>query len=221
MQRLYFISQETSEESHTKSILNACKAGIKLVQLRIKDKSRREIEDIAKVARKICDLYQSRLIINDHADVAKLVQADGLHIGKKDNSIRLARKIIGKKKLIGATANTFKDILRHYSEGADYIGLGPYAFTKTKKDLSFILGLEGYKHILEKCREKNIHIPIFAIGGIKPEDIFKLLKLGIYGIAISSSIVFAKDKEEKIFSIQKMFQNFRTIKSDYYASNSR
>ena len=76
-----------------------------------------------------------------------------------------ARGILGKEFIIGGTANTFDDVKMHYKAGADYIGCGPFRFTTTKKDLSPVLGLEGYRSIILQMKEANIHLPIVAIGG--------------------------------------------------------
>ena len=91
------------------------------------------------------------------------------------------------------TANTYEDIYRLNNEGIDYIGLGPFRFTTTKKNLSPILGLSGYKDIMQKCRENGINLPVIAIGGITTNDIPELMATGVSGIALSSSILRAKD----------------------------
>ncbi len=83
--------------------------------------------------------------------------------------------------------------LRHYKAGADYIGCGPFRFTTTKKDLSPVLGLEGYRSIILQMKEANIHLPIVAIGGITLEDIPSIMETGITGIALSGTILRAKD----------------------------
>ena len=80
----------------------------------------------------------------------------------------------------------------------DYIGLGPFRFTTTKENLSPILGLEGYAKLIEQCRKENIDIPVIAIGGIVPEDITEIIETGIYGVAVSSVINKAKDKEQVV-----------------------
>ena len=95
--------------------------------------------------------------------------------------------------LVGATANTFRDIQWAVSQGASYIGLGPFRFTETKKKLSPILGLEGYKRIIEQCEQAGIRIPIFAIGGITIDDVPSLMRTGVTGIAISGAIINAED----------------------------
>ena len=89
--------------------------------------------------------YGSRLIINDRVEVAVAVDADGVHVGKEDMPVREARRMMGEGKIVGGTANTVEDIREHYRGGADYIGLGPYRYTTTKKKLSPVLGLEGYR----------------------------------------------------------------------------
>jgi thiamine-phosphate pyrophosphorylase len=95
--------------------------------------------------------------------------------------------------IIGGTANTFEHIEQRVAEGADYIGLGPYRFTKTKQKLSPILGLEGYREILERVRSGGINIPIIAIGGIEPNDIPAIMQTGVHGVAISGAITHAAD----------------------------
>ena len=98
---------------------------------------------------------------------------------------------------IGATANTFEDIRLAVERGASYIGLGPYRFTGTKKNLSPILGLDGYRKIIAQCKEAGIDIPIFAIGGITLEDVGPLMETGITGIAVSGAIINAPDPVEE------------------------
>ena len=114
--------------------------------------------------------------------------ADGVHLGLNDMSIPEARNILGKTKIIGGTPTLLKILLQKTAEGCDYIGLGPFRYTKTKRNLSPILGIEGYRTILEKTKAKNIDIPIYAIGGILLDDIESLIETGIHGIAVSSLI---------------------------------
>ncbi|MDE6691980.1 MAG: thiamine phosphate synthase, partial [Muribaculaceae bacterium] len=105
--------------------------------------------------------------------------------------VKKARKLLGPKKIIGATANCFDDIRRAYLDGADYIGLGPFRFTTTKTNLSPVLGLEGYIDIIGRCGESGITLPIVAIGGITAEDVECVMQTGVNGIAISSEIINA------------------------------
>ncbi|MBL6445159.1 thiamine phosphate synthase [Fulvivirga sp. 29W222] len=204
--KLHFITQENEHFTHLSAMEEALKNGVRWVQLRIKNRPVAEVEAQAWEARRLCNKYSARLIINDHPTIASLIKADGVHLGKEDMSVVSARKILGTSKIIGATANTLEDIIEHNEAGADYIGLGPFRFTTTKEKLSPTLGLEGYRTILSKCSEHNINIPIIAIGGITITDIPALIGAGVHGIAASSMIINAQDMlqtTQTIFDIVK------------------
>lgn len=199
--RLHYISQSSSELSHLEAIEQVLNAGGKWIQLRIKDQSEAEVLNLAKAANELCKKFAARLIINDFPGISKAVFAHGLHLGLNDMSIIKARLITGNKIMIGGTANTFADIQKRVAEGANYIGLGPYRFTDTKKNLSPILGLEGYAEIMEQVKKSGINLPIIAIGGIAPEDLPELLKTGLYGVAVSGALTGKPDARERIKSM--------------------
>ena len=136
-----------------------------------------------------------------HVELVKLLNADGVHLGKNDTPIDEARNILGKEYIIGGTANTIEDIVDIYKSGADYIGCGPFRFTSTKKNLSPIIGLEGYNKIISDIKQRNIDIPIVAIGGIVDEDIQLILNTGINGIALSGCLMNANNPVEKMKQI--------------------
>ena len=103
--------------------------------------------------------------------------------------------------------HTFEDVKMHYEAGADYIGCGPFRFTTTKKNLSPILGLEGYRSIVSQMKEAGIHLPIVAIGGITFEDIPSIMATGVTGIALSGTILRADNPIEetrRIINIEKI-----------------
>lgn len=187
-EKIQYISQGTSPEVQIANIAKALDAGCKWIQLRYKNKPIEEVLTLAKMVQKICKAYDAKLIINDHVEVAYQIDADGVHLGLNDNSIAEARKLLKQNKIIGGTANTIEDVLQRVHEKCDYIGLGPFRFTTTKEKLSPILGLEGYHNILCELKNRNIEIPIYAIGGIEEADIQKLVKTGVYGIAASGLI---------------------------------
>ncbi|TLX70440.1 thiamine phosphate synthase [Labilibacter sediminis] len=186
--KLHFITYQNTELSASQQTLNFCAGGGNWVQLRIKDQTEDAIISDAHKCNMICQEYGATFIVNDYVDIAAKVDADGVHLGKNDISVQEARAILGEYKIIGATANSFEDIENLANQGVDYIGLGPFRFTDTKKNLSPVLGIEGYSRIIQSCTDKNIRIPIIAIGGIIPEDFNDLFKTGIYGIALSSYI---------------------------------
>jgi len=204
IEKLQYITQETETLSHIDCVREACISGVKWIQLRVKNKGKEEYLELASEARVICDLYDAQLIINDSVEVAIQVNADGVHLGKSDLEPEEARKVLGDNKIIGGTANTIHDVEKLINKGVDYIGLGPYQYTKTKENLSPFLGLDGYYDISQKTFDllKNSKLnnnipPIIAVGGIEMDDVRKLMKTGVYGIAVSNMLTndFSKTNE--------------------------
>ena len=133
--------------------------------------------------------YGARLMINDFAELAKHIDADGLHLGLKDGPVEKARALLGPGKIIGGTANRVEDILQRIQEGCDYIGLGPLRYTRTKTKLSPVLGHQGYREITARLvQESQVFPPLIAIGGVRQEDINELCQTAVYGVAVSSQI---------------------------------
>ena len=204
IERLHFISNQTLEMSHLDSINLALEAGCRWIQLRVKNQSESEVLKIAQAAKALCDDNNAKLIINDFPNIAKAVNAYGLHLGLNDMPIPEAREIVGDDMIIGGTANTSEDIILRIKEGADYIGLGPFRFTKTKQNLSPILGLEGYHRITQVLAETNRKIPIIAIGGILPDDIPTLMATGVHGVAMSSALIQSKNRKETVQKLEEI-----------------
>ena len=202
---LQFITHYTERYTYLDSVRIALEGGCRWIQLRMKEASPEEILPIALEALALCRKYNATFIIDDHVEIAKQIKADGVHLGKLDMPITEARKTLGKDFIIGGTANTFEDIQMLYKDGADYIGCGPFRYTTTKKNLSPVLGLEGYRHIISQMKKTNIHLPIVAIGGITPKDIPSLMETGITGIALSGSILRAERP------IDEMKETIKTI----------
>lgn len=189
MEKLQYISQGKTMKEQELNIRKALDNGIKWVQIRWKNAPENELISLCETSKQLCSEYQSVCIINDNAQLAKTIDADGVHLGLSDGSIKEARLILGENKIIGGTANTISDILQRIDESCDYIGLGPLRFTATKEKLSSVLGFEGYQKIINHLQEKSIEIPkIFAIGGVALEDIQPLQEVGIYGVAVSGQI---------------------------------
>lgn len=185
--RLHFITSP-SPQGYLDQIQSVVFGGANWVQLRMKDEAIEEIEKTAVQALSFCMDNGTTFIMNDHVEIAAKIGADGVHLGKNDMSPDQAREILGPQAIIGGTANTFDDIERLVSMGVDYIGLGPFRFTETKKNLSPVLGIEGYNSIVSKCKEKGITIPIIAIGGLIADDLQDLFSSGVHGVAVSSFI---------------------------------
>lgn len=201
--KLQYISQGNTFKEQLDNIHNALDNGCSWIQLRFKTNDEKELYRLAESTKMACDEYLADYIINDHAHLAKEIDADGVHLGLNDMGIIEARSILGQTKIIGGTANTFEDILRRAAENCDYIGLGPFQFTITKQNLSPILGLEGYCSILEQMKTYGIKTPIYAIGGIGLYDIESLMTTGIHGIAVSGLITQSENPSELITQLNE------------------
>ncbi|MCT2408276.1 thiamine phosphate synthase [Chryseobacterium antibioticum] len=189
MEKLQYISQGQTREEQEFNIRTALDHGIQWVQVRWKNASEKELTELCTFSKQLCSEYQAVCIINDHVQIAKEIDADGVHLGLNDLSIEEARTVLGHNKIIGGTANTLSDVIHRIEEQCGYIGLGPLRFTATKEKLSPILGFKGYQDIVNGLEEKSITIPkIFAIGGVVLEDVELLQQIGLYGVAVSGQI---------------------------------
>jgi thiamine-phosphate pyrophosphorylase len=204
-----FITHYSDRYTYLDSVRIALEGGCRWIQLRMKDTPTEDILPIAKETLTLCRQYEATFIIDDHVELAKQIKADGVHLGKLDMPITEARSILGKNFIIGGTANTLEDIRMHYEAGADYIGYGPFRFTTTKKNLSPVLGLEGYREIVRKMKMEGIDLPIVAIGGIEKEDIPSLMGTGITGIALSGSILRAEHPKKEMNEIIKTVESWK------------
>jgi thiamine-phosphate pyrophosphorylase len=204
---LHLITSDHPTRSHLQLIEEACMGGVTWVQLRIKDMEEDVLAELAMNARRITHKYNAVLIINDHIRIAKAVDADGVHLGKKDESPAIARSILGPDKIIGGTANTIEDIERLTALNVDYIGAGPFRFTTTKKDLSPVLGIEGISLLA-----KATSIPVIAIGGIDISDITSIRSAKIHGVAVAGAINNAANMNEKIKEFNKVLKK---VEDDY------
>jgi len=185
----HYISGTSEGNSHAELSEQACKGGANWVQLRAKNLNKKDWNTAAQEVQKICLKYNATFIINDNVSLAQELNADGVHLGKDDISVPEARRIIGSDKIIGGTANTIEDIKKLAKQGADYIGIGPFKFTKTKDNLSPVLGLKKIGLIVkEKTQNYKLKIPLIVIGGITTEDVSPLIDVGVDGIAVSSAV---------------------------------
>lgn len=204
---LQYISHFTPQISYAEGIRMALEGGCRWIQLRMKDAPAEEIIACAEEVLPLCRRHGAKFLLDDHAELVRQLGADGVHLGKNDMPVDEARKILGPDIIIGGTANTIEDVIRLHKQGADYIGCGPFRFTTTKKNLSPVLGLDGYKSIVLKMKELGIDLPIVAIGGITVEDIPAVMETGVSGIALSGAILGAPDPVEMTARIIETIDN--------------
>ncbi|KVV14543.1 thiamine phosphate synthase [Flavobacterium sp. TAB 87] len=206
--KLQYISQGENCEKQLQNIRLALDSGCEWIQLRFKNQTDTDSFKIAKAVKILCEEHEAKLIINDNVALAKQIDADGVHLGLADMRIKDARFILGEYKIIGGTANTIQDIKSHIQNGCDYIGLGPFKFTKTKERLAPILGLNGYHNIIQDMKNQVLKIPIYAIGGITLDDVDVLMQTGIHGIAVSGLLTDSQKPKELITQLnEKLYDN--------------
>lgn len=208
--RLYFITHANDRYSYEEGAKVALDNGIRLIQLRMKHCDLETVRQTARRLKEECDKAGAELIIDDYAEIAAETGACGVHLGQTDEEITVARQKLTGKQIIGLTCNTFEQVFTAVKSGADYLGVGPYRFTRTKEKLSPVLGVDGYRTLIAECRKHNIHIPVYAIGGICLEDVKGLMEAGVYGIAVSSLILEASDPEETIRKLRKEITQCQT-----------
>lgn len=195
---IQFITHSNNRYGYVDGARLALEGGCRWVQLRMKEATEDEFMAAAAEIGRLCKEHGATFVLDDHVEWVEKTGADGVHLGKNDMPIDEARKILGSDKIIGGTANTFEDVERLYRQGADYIGCGPFRFTTTKKNLSPVLGLEGYQHIVDQMKSHGINLPIVAIGGILESDIKSILATGVSGIAVSGGILNAENPAEEM-----------------------
>lgn len=195
---IQFITHSNERYDHVEGAKLALQGGCRWIQLRMKDAMEIDFLRAAKKIRRLCDEYHATFILDDHVEWVGFTGADGVHLGKNDMPVDEARKMLGRNRIIGGTANTFEDVERLSRQGADYIGCGPFRFTTTKKNLSPVLGLEGYRSITAQMKAHNIQLPIVAIGGILHQDIPAIMQTGVTGIAVSGAILNAENPVEEM-----------------------
>lgn len=201
---IQFITHSNNRYGYVDGARLALEGGCRWVQLRMKEATEAEFMAAAAEIGRLCKEHGATFVLDDHVEWVEKTGADGVHLGKNDMPIDEARKILGNDKIIGGTANTFEDVERLYRQGANYIGCGPFRFTTTKKNLSPVLGLEGYQHIVDQMKSHGINLPIVAIGGILESDIKSILATGVSGIAVSGGILNAESPAEEMQRFLKL-----------------
>lgn len=195
---IQFITHTNSRYGYVEGARLALEGGCRWIQLRMKDAEEAEFLSAAKQIAAMCKEYGATFLLDDHVEWVEQTGADGVHLGKNDMPVDEARKILGANRIIGGTANTFEDVERLWRQGANYIGCGPYRFTTTKKNLSPVLRIEGYRRIIGQMKEHGINLPVVAIGGILQPDIKDVMATGVSGIAVSGAVLNAENPAEEM-----------------------
>ena len=207
---IQFITHANDRYDYLDGVRMALEGGCRWIQLRMKDASEEKILKTAESTRKLCRQYDAVFLLDDYVELVERTGADGVHLGKNDMPIDEARRLLGKDKIIGGTANTFEDVKRIYSAGADYIGCGPFRFTTTKKKLSPILGLDSYRRIIEQMTAYGINIPVIAIGGILLQDVSDIMQTGVSGVAVSGAILNDNNDDNPVTTMKRFINKLKS-----------
>lgn len=178
----------------------ALDGGVKGIQLREKDLVGRELFFLAEAARKLTQRYHALLLINDRIDIALAMDADGVHLSTASIPIESARALLGRQQLLGASTHSLEEAQEAERSGADFVVFGPVYFTPSKASYGSPQGLAALKKVVEK-----LSLPIYAIGGIKPENIADTRRTGVRGVALISAVMSAADPENATKEILKLF----------------
>jgi len=178
----------------------ALDGGVKGIQLREKDLVGRELFFLAEAARKLTQRYHALLLINDRIDIALAVDADGVHLSTASIPIESARALLGRQQLLGASTHSLEEAQEAERNGADFVVFGPVYFTPSKASYGSPQGLAALKKVVEK-----LSLPIYAIGGIKLENIADTRRTGVRGVALISAVMSAADPENATKEILKLF----------------
>ena len=189
--KIYLITDRKLITHHPSLITateEALKAGVKAVQLREKNLPTRELLDMAYKMRELTARHDAKLFINDKAAIAMCVNADGVHLGQSSMPAYAVRKVVGDRMMIGVSTHNLEEALTAEREGADFITFGPIYPTPSKLKYGKPVGVESLKKIA-----KRVVIPIFGIGGIKPDNAKEVVNAGAYGVALISGILGEND----------------------------
>lgn len=195
---LYFITDSTdyTEQEFLYRVEQALMGGVTLLQLREKNRTTREYITIAEKVHAIAKRYEVSLIIDDRVDVALAVDAEGVHVGADDMPVTLARRLMGKDKIVGATAKTVQRAMEAYEQGADYLGVGAIYPTTTKVKTV----LTSTNTLRDICNV--VPIPVNAIGGLNKDNIDILKDISISGICVVSAIMKAPDTRQAAIELK-------------------
>jgi len=184
-------------------VVNAMiKGGIRVIQYREKDRGLRvKLEECRRI-RALSQEHGVLFIVNDHVDLAMLVDADGVHVGQDDLPVAQVRALVGEEMMIGVSTHSLSQARRAMADGADYIGVGPIYATRTKNDGCDPVGLAYLDNVV-----REIPLPFVAIGGIKVHNIEQVVRHGAKTVALVTEILGAEDIRATVSELTAILKN--------------
>lgn len=199
---LYAVTDRTwlNDDTLYEQVEKAIKGGVNFVQLREKKLDEESFLNEALEIQKLCRKYNIPFVINDNVEIAKEINADGVHVGQSDMKAENVRAILGENKILGVSVQTVEQALLAERQGADYLGVGAVFPTGSKADAEDV----SYETLKAIC--EAVDIPVVAIGGISDGNVLKLKGSGISGIAVISAIFAANDIESATKNLKELTQ---------------
>lgn len=193
--RLMLVTLQDSPYSAREQAEAFLLGGGRVIQYRAKRASREQMVRDASALASLCADFEATLIVNDFIEITQTANADGIHLGLDDAPTQHARTQLGEEAIIGATAHNEQELLALVKQPINYVGLGPYRMTQTKRNLPPPHGAAGIARLVKAAREGGLQVPIFAIGGIDDMDVRDILRAGCMGVAVSASIALASNPQ--------------------------
>ena len=187
------LTRDSSEYSHDQQVNYFIQGGAQIIQLRSKSLPSEELYQQANKAVTSAKAYGAKLIINDHIELTRKVDAHGVHLGANDGSVAKARKILSSGKIIGKTVHSIEEALSAQKDKPDYVGLGPYRISSTKKGLQPVLSNYQFQQIVKILDP----IPVYLIGGLSKDDFPLIESLGVQGLALCSALFSSNNLKEQ------------------------
>lgn len=201
---LYLVTdrQQTGGRDLLWILEQALDGGVKAIQLREKDLPGRDLFLLSEKIRRLCQAYRAALFINDRVDVALASDAEGVQLGTASIPVVPARALLGPQKLIGVSTHSIEEAKAAQQSGADFVLFGPVYFTPSKAAYGTPQGLTALKAIVD-----NTSLPVYAIGGIGPENVQAAKNSGVRGVALISAIISAQNPKE---ATEKILRQLRS-----------
>ena len=197
------VSEALCHHGSGPAIREALAGGVSIVQLREKEMPDRQLVEFGRRVRQWTREAGAMFIMNDRPDLAVLTDADGVHVGQEELSVKDARRIVGTEKTVGVSTHTIEQARQAVMEGADYIGVGP-VFSSTTKQFTDLAGLEFVRQVAAE-----ITLPWYAIGGITADNIAQVTEAGATRIAVSSAVCSVEDSRTAAAKLMSAFSNIR------------
>lgn len=203
---LICITRDDPSLNHFEQVKIFVNAGARLIQLRSKFLSPNELYEQAKPAAELTKKYDCQLIINDHYQLVSDIDADGVHLGMNDAPVEYVRRLLSPEKIIGKTVHSIPEARQSITDKPDYIGLGPYRQSSTKKELCPVLSDDDFFSVLDILHPT----PVFLIGGLTGNDFSLIEKFALQGIALCSELFSGTSHQNQVSSLiekSKIFES--------------